>query len=81
MIITFFFYPFNSIWQDCKHEHVGGDMNDKITEAARDLMDAAYSQTIADLEFVIRTLERVCRYESESEAVAEDEKKTYNMVI
>ena len=50
-------------------------MNDKITEAARDLMDAAYSQTIADLAFVIRTLERVCRYESESEAVAEDEKK------
>lgn len=46
-------------------------MNDKITEAARDLMDAAYSQTIADLEFMIRTLERVCR----SEAVAEDEKK------
>ena len=52
-------------------------MNDKITEAARDLMDAAYSQTIADLEFVIRTLERVCRYESE--AVAEDEEKTYNI--
>ena len=43
-----------SKFQECKHDHIGGDIHEKISPAAVQQMDTAYAKTMEELKFVLR---------------------------
>lgn len=40
-------------WKECKHQHIGGDLNDKITEEAKAQLDSVYKDTMSELSFTL----------------------------